>query len=252
MSLKLSPALRRVFSYLPFLATVIIFAALYEASRDSGYLPYTVAALGAVILSTSGALCLQALWRGSSVAAGAMPALLVASATFAFIFLENAALRIAVAAMVSVLFLVLVRHLAESSKLEGAAAELRALSEWSALIAVVGLSAGLLGAVTFLNWNVWLCALVFAAVATYASFTLARLGRVRGALVPAAVSIMLVQGFVVVARLPVSHWVGAGVIGAVSYLLFSILTVLPSVSLKRAMISSGAICAALLATARWR
>ena len=252
MNFKFTPAWRRVFSYLPFLATAIIFAALYEVSRNSGFLPYAVAAVGAVVLAVSGALCIQALLRGSAVAPGAMPALLVAGATFAFLFLENSVLRIAIAAMASVLFLVLVRHLSESSKLPGAAAELRALSEWSALIALVGLSAGLLGAITFLDWNVWLAALVFAAVAAYASFTLARLGRVAGWLVPAAVSIMLIQGFVVVASLPTSHWVGAGVIGAVAYLLFSILTVMPFGSLKRAMISSGVICAALLATARWR
>jgi hypothetical protein len=252
MNFKLFPALRRFSSYLPFLATALIFAALYEVSRNSDFLPYTVAILGAVVLAVSGTLCIQALLRGSSVAVGAMPALLVAGATFAFLFLENAVLRIAVAAAASILFLVLVRHLSESSKLEGAAAELRALSEWSALIALVGLSAGLLAAITFLNWNVWLSALVFAAVATYAAFTLARLGRVAGALVPAAVSVMLVQGFMVVASLPTSHWVGAGLIGAISYLLFSILTVMPFGSLKRAIVSSGAICAVLLATAQWR
>jgi hypothetical protein len=240
MNFKLTSARRRVFSYLHFLATAIIFAALYEVSRDSGFFPYAVAVLGAVVLAVSGTLCIQALLRGSSVAPGAMPTLLIAGATFAFLFLENAVLRIAVAAMASILFLVLVRHLSESSKLEGAAAELRALS------------AGLLGAITFLNLNIVLAALVFAAVATYASFTLARLGRVAGWLVPAAVSVMLIQGFVVVANLPTSHWVGAGVIGAVSYLLFSILTVMPFGSLKRAIVSSGAICAVLLATARWR
>jgi len=252
MNSSLTSAWRRVFSYLPFLATAIIFAALYEVSRDSGFFPYSVAALGAVVLAVSGTLCIQALLRGSAVAPGAMPALLVAGATFAFLFLEDAVLRIAVAAMASVLFLVLVRHISESSKLEGAAAELRALSEWSALVALIGLSAGLLGSITFLNLNIWLAALVFAAVAIYASFTLSRLGRVAGWLVPAAVSVMLVQGFVVVANLPTSHWVGAGVIGAVSYLLFSILTVMPFGSLKRAIVSSGAICAVLLATARWR
>lgn len=252
MNFKFTSAWRRGFSYLPFLATVIIFAALYEVSRDSGFLPYAVATLGAVILAVGGTLCIQALLRGSAVAPGAMPALLVAGSTFAFLFIENAALRLAVAAMASMLFLVLVRHLSESSKLEGAAAELRALSEWSALVALIGLSAGLLGAITFLNLNVWLAALVFAAVATYASFTLARLGRVVGWLVPAAVSVVLIQGFVVVANLPTSHWVGAGLLGAVSYLLFSILTAMPFGSLKRAIVSSGAICAVLLATARWR
>jgi hypothetical protein len=252
MTFSLSPTLRRIFSYLPFLATAIIFAALYEVSRDSSYLPYAVGIIGAVVLAVSGTLCIQALLRGSAIAPGAMPALLVGGTTFAFIFLEEAALRVIVAALASLLFLVLVRHLAESSKLEGAAAELRALSEWSALIALVGLSAGLLGAITFLNWNEWLAAAVFAAVATYSSFTLAHLGRVAGALTPVAVSAMLLQGFVVIASLPTSHWVGAGLIGAVSYLLFSVLTVMPFGSLKRAIISSGAICAVLLATARWR
>ena len=244
--------MRRLLSYLPTLAAIAVFAALFEVARDPSLLPYAVAAIGAVLLATSGTLCYQSLWRRSSIAPGAMPALLVAGAVFAFLFLENGAVRMAAAAAVSILFLVLVRHLAESSKLEGAAAELRALSEWSALVALVGLSAGLFGAITFLNWNQWLAALAFAAVATYASFTLARLGKVSGFLIPIAVSAMLVQGFVVIASLPTSHWVGAGIIGAVSYLLFSILTVMPFGSLKRAIISSGAICAVLLATARWR
>jgi hypothetical protein len=252
MRLEHSRVVRRLIVYLPFLAAVLIFGALYMASRNSGYLPYSVAAIGVVILSVSGTLCLQALLRGSSMAVGAMPALLVSGATFAFFFLENAVLRIVVAVAVSILFLVLIRHIAESTKLEAAAAELRALSEWSALIALVGLAAGLLGSVIFLNWNMWLSAMVFAVVASYASFTLARLGRVAGAFAPVAVSILLVQCFVVVAMLPVSHWVGAGVIGAVAYLLFSILTVMPFGSLKRAMVSSGVICFVLLATARWR
>ncbi len=252
MNFSFSPVWRRIFSSLPFLATAVIFAALYEVSRDSSYLPYAVGVIGAVVLAVSGTLCLQALLRGSAVAPGAMPALLIGGATFAFVFIEEAALRIGVAAMASILFLVLVRHLAESSKLEGAAAELRALSEWSALVALIGLAAGLLGAITFLNWNEWLAAVVFGAVATYSSFTLARLGRVTGILTPVAVSVMLIQGFVVIVSLPTSHWVGAGLIGAVSYLLFSVLTVMPFGSLKRAIISSGAICAVLLATARWR
>lgn len=243
---------RRIFSYLPFLAALLIFGALYMVSQNSADMPYTIAILGAVILSVSGALCLQALFRGSSIAPGAMPAFLVAGTTFALLFIENAFLRVAVAAVVSVLFLVLVRHLSESTKLPSAAAELRALSEWSALIALVGLTAGLLGTITFLNLNVWLCTLVFAAVATYASFTLSRLGRVTGLLAPIAVSLLLIQGFVVIAMLPTSHWVGAGVIGAIGYLLFSILTVMPFGSLKRAMVSAGAICAVLLITARWR
>ena len=89
MNFKFTPAWRRVFSYLPFLATAIIFAALYEVSRNSGFLPYAVAAVGAVVLAVSGALCIQALLRGSAVAPGAMPALLVAGATFAFLFLEH-------------------------------------------------------------------------------------------------------------------------------------------------------------------
>jgi len=252
MNLRLSPVWRRAFSYLPFLATAIIFVAFDQVSRDSSFLPLAVAAIGAVVLAVSGTLCLQALMRGSAVAPGAMPALLVIGTFFAFIFIEEAALRVAIAAMVSILFLVLVRHLSESSMLEGSAVELRALSEWSALVALVGLAAGLLGAITFLNWNGWLAALVFAAVAAYSSFTLARLGRVSGIFVPAAVSIMLVQCFVVVAALPTSHWVDAGLIGAVSYLLFSTLSVVPFGSLKRAIVSSGAICAVLLATARWR
>jgi len=252
MIFKFSSAWRRALTYLPFLATVMIFAALYEVSQDSGYLPYAVAVLGAVVLAVSGTLCYQALHRASSIAPGAMPALLIAGATYAFIFLENAVLRLAVAAVASILFLVLVRHLAESSKLEASAAELRALSEWSALVALVGLAAGLLGSVTFLDMNVWLAALIFAAVASYASFTLARLGKVSGWLVPAAVSLMLAQGFIVVASLPTSHWVGAGLLGAVSYLLFSVLTVMPFGSFRRAMVSSGVICAVLLATARWR
>jgi len=252
MTLEYSRIVRRLSAYLPFLAAALIFGSLYMVSRNSGDLPYSVAVIGAVVLAASGALCIQALLRGSYVASGAMPALLVAGATFAFLFLENAVLRIIVAAAVSILFLVLVRHLAESAKLEAAAAELRALSEWSALVALVGLAAGLLGAITFLNWDVWLSTLVFAAVAVYASFILARLGRVVGWLVPAAVSLLLVQGFIVIAGLPTSHWVGAGVLGAVSYLLFSILTVMPFGSLKRAIVSSGAICAVLLATARWR
>lgn len=244
--------MRRLLSYLPFLAAVLVFTALFEASQNPGWLPYVVAALGAVLLATSGTLCYQALWRHSAIAPGAMPTLLVAGATFAFFFLENGVLRFAVTVATSILFLVLVRHLAESSKLEGAAAELRALSEWSALVALVGLAAGLLGAITFLNLDTWLSALVFAAVAAYATFTLARLGKAAGWLVPTAVSLLLAQGFVVIEMLPTSHWVGAGVMGAVAYLLFSILTAVPPSAMRRVLISVGLISAVLLGTARWR
>ena len=244
--------MRRLLSYLPFLAAVSVFAALFEAARDPGDLPYYVAAIGAVIIATSGTLCFLSLARSSSIAPGAMPALLVGGASFAFFFLENAALRIVVAAATSILFLVLVRHLAESTKLAGAAAELRALTEWSALIALVGLAAGLLGAMTYLNWDPWLSALAFAAIAAYATFVLARLGGVRGWLAPSAVSLLLAQGFIAIGLLPTSHWVGAGVIGAIAYLLFSILTALPPASMKRMALSVGVICAVLLGTARWR
>jgi hypothetical protein len=244
--------MRRLLSYLPFVAAVLVFAALFEAGQNPSRLPYAVAALGAVLLATSGVLCYQALWRHSAIAPGAMPALLVSGATFAFFFLENGVLRFVVIAATSILFLVLVRHLTESSKLEGAATELRALSEWSALIALVGLSAGLLGAITFLNWDTWLSALVFATVAAYATFTLARLGKMRGLLVPVAVSLLLAQGFIVIEMLPTSHWVGAGVLGAVAYLLFSILTSVPSAAMRRILISVGLISAVLLGTARWR
>lgn len=244
--------MRRLFSYLPFLAAVAIFGALYASSENSSRLPYTVAVVGVVVLAASGTLCYQALLRGSSIAPGAMPALLISGVTFAFFFIEEAMLRMVVAVAASILFLVLIRHLAESTKLEAAAAELRALSEWSAMVAMVGLCAGLLAAVTFLNWNVWSSALYFAVVAIYVSFTLARLGRITGILVPLTVSFVLVQGFVVIAMLPTSHWVGAGILGAIAYLLFSIMTTASFVSIKRAIFSAAAICVVLLATAKWR
>jgi hypothetical protein len=252
MILNIHPFWRRIFSYLPFLATVVIFLSLYQVSNNPNVLPYAIAVVGAVILITSGTLCFQALFRRSSIAPGAMPALLVAGAAYAFVFLEGVFLRIGVAAIASILFLVLVRHLAESTKLDRADAELRALSEWSALIALVGLSAGLLGSITFLNMSTWAAAGIFSAVAGYVSFTLARLGRIGGWFIPVAVSVLLIQGFVVISALPTSHWVGAGVIGAISYLLFSVLTVLSPISLKRTMVSAGAICAVLLSTARWQ
>ncbi len=244
--------MRRIFIYLPFLAAAAMFTALFLTAQHPSRLPAAVAVLGAVALATSGALCYQALWRGSSIAPGAMPALLVAGVSFSYFFLENDVLRIAVAAMSSVLFLVLVRHLAETSKLEGAAGELRALSEWSALIALLGIAAGLLASITFLVWNVWLCTAVFAVVAAYASFTIARLARVAGWIAPVAVSVLLIQGFVVIAALPVSHWVGSGVLAVVAYLLFSLLTGLAAASMKRTLISAGVMCGLLLGTARWR
>jgi len=244
--------MRRLLSYLPFLASVAIFASLYASAENSSRLPYTVAVIGVVVLAASGTLCYQALLRGSSIAPGAMPALLIAGVTFAFFFIEDNVLRLAVAVAASILFLVLVRHLAESTKLEAAAAELRALSEWSAMVALVGLCAGLLAAVTFLNWNVWFSAMAFAAVAVYTSFTLARLGRIVGFLVPMTVSLVLVECFIVIAMLPTSHWVGAGILGAIAYLLFSIMTTASFISIKRAIFSAAAICAVLLATARWR
>jgi hypothetical protein len=244
--------MRRLLSYLPFLAAISVFAALIEAARDSAQLPYCVAAIGIVLIATSGTLCLLSLFRGSAIAPGAMPALLVGGASFIFFFLEQYVLQIAVAAATSILFLVLVRHLVESTKLVGAAAELRALTEWSALVALVGLAAGLLGAMTFLNWNPWLSALAFAVVASYATFALARLGGVRGWLVPTSVSLLLAQGFIAIGLLPTSHWVGAGVIGAIAYLLFSILTAIPSANIRRTAISVSVICAVLLGTARWR
>lgn len=244
--------MRRIAPYLPPLASLAIFAALYVSSRNASNLPLSVGVVGMVALAVSGTLCYQALWRGSSVAPGAMPALLVGGVSFAFFFIEYDFLRTAVAAATAILFLVLVRHLAESSKLESSAAELRALSEWSALIALVGLAAGLLGAMTFLNWEAWACTLVFAAVGCYAAFVLARLGKVRGFFAPAAVATLLVEGFVVISMLPTSHWVGAGLIGAISYLLFSTLAAVPFSSIKRAILSAAAICAVLLATAGWR
>jgi hypothetical protein len=244
--------MRRLLSHLPLVAAASVFAALFEASRDPGRFPFYVAALGAVLIATSGTLCFQALFRRSAIMPGAMPTLLVGGASFAYFFLEDSWLRLVTAVAVSILFLVLVRHLAESSRLSGAAAELRALSEWSALVGLVGLAAGLLGAVTFLNWNAWLAALAFAAVAAYAAYTLSHLGSVRGYLVPLAVSLLMAQGFVAIMMLPVSHWVGAGVLGAVAYLLFSILTAVPLMSAKRLLVSVGVICAVLLGTARWR
>jgi len=244
--------MRRLFFSLPFLAAVSIFAALFEAARDPANLPYYIAAIGSVLIATSGTLCFLSLARGSALAPGAMPALLVASVSFAFFFLEDAVLRVVISAAASILFLVLVRHLVESTRLAGAAAELRALSEWSALVSLVGLSAGLLGAMTFLNWNPSLAALVFATVAAYATVTLSRLSGVRGWLVPAAVSLFLAEGFIAVGLLPTSQWVGAGVIGAVAYLLFSLLAVAPSAHMKRTAVSVGIICAVLLGTARWR
>ncbi len=244
--------MKRIYSYLPFAAALAIFIALYEAAQNSTNLPWSVAAVGGVILAVSGTLCYQALLRGSSIAPGAMPALVVAGSSFAFFFIEDAVLRLVIAGAASILFLVLVRHLSESSKLEAAAAELRALSEWSALVALVGLSAGLLGSITFLNWDLWIGALVFAVPAVYATFTLSHLGRVTGWFVPVAVSAVLVQCFVVVEMLPTSHWVGAGVVGAIAYLLFSVLTATPFASVKRAIYSAAAICLVLLVTAKWR
>jgi len=244
--------MRRILSYLPFLAAAAMFAALFTASRHPSYLPYAVAAVGAVALAASGTLCYQALLRGSAIAPGAMPALLAAGVSFSFFFLENEVLRIAIAAAASILFMILIRHLSETAKLEGADEQLRALSEWSALVALLGISAGLMASITFLVWDVWLCALVFACVAVYASFTIARLSRVSGAVFPVAVSALLVQGFVVIALLPVSHWVGSGVLAVVTYLLFSMLTGLSATAMKRTLISVGVMCGLLLGTARWR
>jgi hypothetical protein len=244
--------MRRFFSYLPPLASLAIFAALYASSQNASRLPYSVAVVGTIALAVSGTLCYQALWRGSSIAPGAMPALLVGGTSFAFFFIEFDFLRIAVAAATAILFLVLVRHLAESSKIESAAAELRALSEWSALVALVGLTAGLLGAMTFLNWNPWACTLVFAIVACYASFVLSHLGKVPGFFAPIAAAAVLTEGFVVIGMLPTSHWVGAGLVGAISYLMFSTLAAVPFSSIKRAIFSAAAICAVLLVTAGWR
>lgn len=234
------------------LAAASVFAALFEAARRPDLLPYAIAALGAVLIATSGTLSYQALWRRSAIAPAAMPALLVGGASYAFVFLENQAVRTVIALTASALFLVLVRRLAASSKMAGADAELRALSEWSALIALVGLAAGLLGSATFLNLNIWIAALIFAAVAAYAAFALSGLIRGTGFWLPVSVSLLLAQSFVVVGMLPTSHWVGAGVIGGIAYLLFSILTPTPPSVLRRVLISVGVICTVLLGTARWR
>ncbi len=244
--------MRRILSYLPFLAAASVFAALFETARHPSFLPYAAAALGAVLIATSGTLCYQALWRRSAIAPGAMPSLLIGGTAFAFIYLEDATIRMVIALAASILFFVLVRRLSASSRMAGADAELRALSEWSALVALVGLAAGLLASATFLNLNVWLAALIFAAVASFAVFALSRLGKVTGFLTPAAVSFLLAQGFVVVGMLPTSHWVWAGVLGALSYLLITVLSPVPPSALRRIIFSVGAICATLLATARWR
>lgn len=245
-------SMRRIFSYLPFLAAATVFVALFSVSQHPSRLPIAVAVAGAVALASSGTLCYQALWRGSSVAPGAMPALLVGGVSFAYFFLENDVLRVAIAAMSSFLFLILVRHLAESSKLEEASDQLRALSEWSALITLLGISAGLMASITFLAWNSWFCTAVFAVVTIYVAFTIARLSRVSGSIAPIAVSVLLIQGFIVIVALPISHWVGAGVLAVVAYLLFSLMTGLSAAAMKRTLISAGVMCGLLLGTARWR
>ena len=244
--------LRRLCSYLPLVGAAIVLAALFSVSAHPSRLPYAVAAIGAVVLLTGGTLGLQALFRNRAIAPAALPGFLVASMTFADFFVEDTALRLAIAAAVSILFLVLIRHISESTRLEGATVALRALSEWSAIIIIVGSSAGLLAAVTFLNWNVYLAALAFAAIVVFITFTMARLSAVSGYFLPAAVSLLIIQGFVLLAYLPVSHWVGAGVLSALAYLLYSLITSAPVISVRRTLISAGIMCGLLLGTARWR
>jgi hypothetical protein len=244
--------MRRWRTLLQFLAAAAVFAAVFAASAHPSRLPYAIAAIGTVAIATSGVLSFLALNRRAAITPALMPGLLVGSASFAIFFIESAVLRLFLAGAASLLFFILIRHLAESTKIEGASAAVRALFEWSALIVVVSLTAALMASATFLNWNQWLTALVFAAAAVFSAFTLARLGQVRSKLLPAIASILLVEAYVLLLFLPVSHWVSAGVVAALAYLFFSLVSNVPAASMRRALVSAGAICLLLLGTARWR
>jgi hypothetical protein len=244
--------MRRLLKLLPYLAAATNLVALMEIALRPNWLPFGVVAIGAVALATSGTLAYQALWNKSSVAPSAMPGLLAIGVAFAFLFLGSQNLRFAVAVLSSLLFLVLTQHLAETAKISDASPELKAFSEWSALVALFGLSAGLLASVTFLNWPQFLVAGVFAAVAIYASLAVGRLGSRAGWLLSAASAVFLLEGFIVVMFLPFSHWVGAGLIAVIAYLLFSLLSGASARTIRKNLIWVGVICGALLLTARWR
>lgn len=244
--------MRRLKKLFPYLAAAIDLAALLGISIHPNWLPYGVVAIGVVALATSGVLAYQALWRKSSIAPSAMPGLLVIGVAFSFLFLGSQNLRFVVAILSSLLFLVLTQHLAETAKLADASPELKAFSEWSALVALFGLSAGLLASVTFLNWSQVLVAAVFSAVAIYASLAVGRLGSRASWLLSATSAILLSEGFVVVMFLPFSHWVGAGLIAVIAYLLFSLLSGVSARTIRKNLIWVGLISGTLLLTARWR
>jgi hypothetical protein len=243
--------MRKFFSSIPFFSALIFLGALLYSSDNPKSFVIVVCLLGFVAIATSAILCFRALFSGGAVTPGAMPALLVAGASLVFFFVEEAAARAAIAVAASFLFFLLVRRLVDTANAD-AKEELRALFEWSGFVALFGIGAGLLASITFLNMDEYFAALIYAVVVGYVSFVLARLSGVKQKVYPLAAMLFLLEGFVIISFLPTSHWVGAGVLGAVAYLLFSLLNKAAPASVRRALISAGIASAVLLLTARWR
>ncbi len=236
---------------LPLIAAGIILAALISVSLRPATLLVVAPTIVGVALAVFGVLSLVMLKRGTAIAPGALPGLLVTSMSFASLFVETGGMRIALAVITVILFFVLVRHLSESVRGERFTEAIAALSEWSAVMVIFGAAAGLLAAVTFLTFPVWGAMLIFVALAAFVSLTLSRL--LASPLWIAGISaLLLFQGFAFLQTLPVSHWVSAALIAAIAYVLFSLSRGLAAVRIRKTLLYASAAGAVILVTARWR
>jgi len=244
--------MQRIAPFLPYLAAAFVFGALLAASNHPSRLIFVVPTIGLVALIASGTLSTRALFRGAPITPGVLPGLLVASVSFADFFIEDIALRVGVAAVGSLLFLILVRHLHEAVREGGKAGPaLAALSEWSGVMIVFSTTAGLLAASTYLNLPRWLASLIFAGVAAFSVATITRTGPA-SRLLASATAIILAEIFVALTFLPLSYWVSGGVLAAAAYLLFALVRGVNPRELRRSAMTAGALGLLLLSTARWR
>ena len=234
------------------LAAGTIFATFLWFSAKPRELIIGIPIIAGVAVATSAILCFIALKRRAPVAPGAFPCLLVGSLTLANLFVEDANLRIGLALVTAVLFYILTRYIYEFIVSHGFTQALSALSEWSAAMIIFGSTSGLLAAVTFLGLNIWLATLIFAVVCTFVSLALANLTEGASFAIAGVVALVIIEGFAVLAMLPISYWVCGGVLIVVSYLLFSLTRAAEPSRMRRSVLFACALCLILLITARWK
>jgi hypothetical protein len=242
----------RLRTLLPLAAAAAVLFALIMVSQHPSRLVYAVPILAGVAIMASGALAITGLRQRTKIAPGALPGLLVASMSFADFFVEDNTLRIGIAAVTAVLFFILVRHLHEAIRTREFHDAVIALSEWSAVMIVFSLAAGLYAAVTFLTFPLWGATLIFAGISAFVSLTLARLMPNVPVFLMGAAALLLAEGFYFLAALPLSYWVNGAVLAAVAYALFMFARDLATVRVRRTLMTAGAVGAAVLITARWR